>query len=559
MKIIDAESGARRRCLLALGLLALLVFIAYQPCLHGAFVWDDDRYPGSPLLSLAGAFWRIWVPGYTVQYYPMTFASFWLERRLWGLDPTGFHAVNLALHAVNAALAAVCLRRLGFRGAWLAAAIFAVHPVHAESVAWISERKNLLSAFFYLSAFCAFLEFEDNGSDAVYGASLVLFLLALLSKTTAATLPAGLLAVRWGRGRALDGRFLKSLIPFFVLAALVGTLTAAMERANVGAVGAEFGLSLAQKILVSSRALFFHLGKLAWPGRLSFGYEHWTLDPGSLRQWAWPAAAAAAAGAAAWGARRNRALPAGLAFFAATLAPALGLFSVYTFRFSYVADHYQYLASLGPIALAAEVLWRERRLRWLGAAVVLALMPPTRARAALYSEPGGLWRDAVLHAPGSALAHCNYGVFLADRGRAAEAAGQFREAIRLKPDFEDAYADLGAVQLRQGDEAGAAAGFRRALDLQPDHVRAHRAYGRLLLARGRSAEAAAHFLAVVRLRPGDAGAYVDLGAALGRLGRSSDAAACFREALRLAPGDAEAAENLRLAEAAGRRKGEPQR
>jgi tetratricopeptide (TPR) repeat protein len=455
--------------------LAILVFLAYQPCLHGAFLWDDDQHAASPLLSHAGALWRIWVPGYTAQYYPITYESFWLERHLWGPAPTGYHVVNMALHALNALLAAWCLRRLGFRGAWLAAAVFALHPVNSESVAWISERKNLLSAFFYLSAFAAFLDFEDHGSRASYAASIGLFLLALLSKTTAVSLPAALLVVRWGRGRDIDERFLKVLAPFFALAVVAATTTAGLERFRVGAVGPEFNLSLLQKLLLSTRALFFYLGNLLWPLRLAFSYEHWTLDPWILRQWLSVAAAAAGVAAAvACGKRYGRAFPAGLGFFVVTLSPALGFFSVYTFRFSYVADHYQYLASLGPIALAAEALWRDRRLRWVGIVAAAALLPLTRARAVLYREPEGVWRDAVLNAPGSALAHNNYGAFLMARGDIAGSEEHFREAIRLKGDYADAYYNLGVALLRSGDEPRAVGSFQRALAIQPGHSRSRK-------------------------------------------------------------------------------------
>jgi tetratricopeptide (TPR) repeat protein len=531
--------------------LAVLVAAAYLPCVHGAFIWDDDRYPGWPLLSAAGAWWRIWVPGYTIQYYPATFASFWIERRLWGLEPTGFHIVNMALHVFNAALAGACLRRLGFRGAWLAAALFAVHPVHAESVAWLSERKNLLSAFFYLSAFAAFLESEDLPGLRWYALGFLLFVLALLSKTTSCTLPAALLVVRWGRGRTLDEPWLKRLIPLFAAGAFIAALTAAMERANAGAVGPEFSLSFAQKLILAAREPFFYAAKLLWPARLSFAYEHWTLDASDPGQWLWVAAAAAAV-TAAWTLRERlgRAAPAAIGFFLVTLSPALGFFPVYTFRFSYVADHYQYLASLGLIALAAEALWRGSRARWAAAAVVLGFLPLTRARAALYAVPGAVWRDAVDKSPRSALARHNWGVFLQEAGRLDEAIAQYQEAIRIKGDFEDAYNSLGAALIAKGDPEGAARNFRRALEIEPNHVMAHRNLGSLLFSRRRFSEAAAHYLAVVKMRPGDAGAHNNLGTALGFLGRTEEAIVCFRQALLLHPGHESAAKNLRLALAA---------
>ena len=532
---------------LPLALLFLLVFTAYWPALHGAFMWDDDRYPGNPLLAEVGGLARVWLPGQTVQYYPLTFTSFWLERRLWGLEPFGFHVVNVILHCVNAALAGLCLQRLGLRGAWLAAALFGVHPVHAESVAWLSERKNLLSGFFYLSAFASFLKFEDDGERRWYYATVGLFVLALLSKTTACTLPAGLLIARWGRGKTMDERILKAVLPLFALAALGGAMTAAVEKSVVGATSPDLHLSLLQKALLASRAPFFYAAKLLWPARLSFSYERWVLDPQAISAWLWPAAAALVAGLS-WflGRRWSAAIPAALAFFVVTLTPALGFVSVYTFRFSFVADHYQYLASLGPLALIAETLWRARW-RWTAGLVLITLLPLTRGRAELYRAPENVWSNAAANAPRSALAHVNLGVYLRGRGLEDESIKHFREAIRLKPDFEDAYDNLGMALLHAGRNSEAALNFERALAIQPNHVSAHRNIGNLLLSRRQYARAERHFVAVIRLRPADAPAYNNLGVALGARGRTEDAANCFREALRLRPGYDSAQENLRLA------------
>ncbi len=254
--------------------------------MHGGFIWDDDDYvQDNPTLRSLAGLGQIWFqPGATRQYYPLVHTTYWLEYRLWGLDPTGYHVVNVILHALSAVVVWRILSRLQVPGAWAAAALFALHPVHVESVAWITERKNALSGAFYLSAAWAYLRYEAARRPRWYGAALVLFAAALLSKTVTCTLPAALLLVLWWKGQTPMRRPAVALGPFFVLAVAMSAVTVWMERHSVGAWGPEWDLSLVERGLIAGRALWFYAAKLLVPLDLAFIYLRWAIDATAIWQ-----------------------------------------------------------------------------------------------------------------------------------------------------------------------------------------------------------------------------------------------------------------------------------
>jgi protein O-mannosyl-transferase len=307
-------------------------------------------------------------------------SAFWLEHRLWGDATLGYHLVNIAWHALAAILVAMILRRLAIPGAHLAAAVFALHPVCVESVAWITEQKNTLSAVFYLGAALLYVHFDLSRRKRFYFLALGLFGAALLCKTVTATLPGALLVIFWWqRGRLSWRRDVLPLAPFFALGAAAGVFTAWIERTMIGAEGARFAISAPERFLIAGRAVWFYLGKLVWPADLLFIYPRWHLDATAWGQYLYPAAALLWA-AALWALRRRWRGPlAGSLYFAGTLFPALGFFNVYPFLFSFVADHFQYLATLGIITVASSgaalLLARCRsRQRLIGYGVCLALV-----------------------------------------------------------------------------------------------------------------------------------------------------------------------------------------
>jgi len=534
--------------------IVLLTFAVYVPAIRGGFIWDDDFYvTQNPLLTAPHGLSQIWTTTKSPQYYPLVFTTFWVEQRLWGLNPIGYHSVNVALHAVNAILVWWLLRRLEVPGAWMIGTIFAVHPVHVESVAWISERKNVLSALFYLLSIGFYLEYESKRRWSWYAAAFGLFILALSSKTVVATLPIALLLIRYLKGWRTGRREVLELLPFLVIGAAMGLLTKWYEVHHVGAEGLEWSLSMGERLLVAGRALVFYVVKLIWPTDLIFNYPRWHLDIHSPVQWSWVLGAAICV-LVFWWKRQTwgRGPFVGLAFFGVSLSPALGFFNVYPMRYSFVADHFQYLASIGIIALiVGSVGWgfdrwakfdvhsKARILTWmkpaLGSLVLAVLMALAWKQAQIYRNQETLWQDTLSKNPNSWLAYSNLGNFYARQGRLDEAIQQFLALLKVKPDHVDAHYNLGTAYLSQERLDDAVQEFSAALKLQPDYIDAHNNLGTVYLKQGRLEEAAQEFLTISKLQPDYINAHYNLGSVYFKQGRIDEAAAEFLTVIRLKP------------------------
>ena len=549
--------------------LIALVFVAYSPALRGGWIWDDDYYVthNATLRSLAGL-WRIWTDiGAVPQYYPLTHTTFWLEWRLWGDEPAGYRVANLLLHCANGLLVGIILRRLVVPGWWIVPWVFALHPVHVESVAWVTERKNVLSGLFYLLALWSYLQFV--GATLVsparlaemrratqasplrwnwYAPSLALFICALLSKSVTSSLPAVvLLIVYWKRGR-IAWRDVLPLLPFFALGAAMGALTSWMERNVVGAQGPEFALSLLDRLLIAGRAVWFYATKLLWPHPLIFMYPRWRIDPAAVWQFAFPLAALGLV-VALWALRHRIGrgpLVAGL-FFGGTLFPALGFVNVLPMRYSFVADHFQYLASLGVITLlAAAVASRLSRQTAITATTVacLALGIVTWNHAYDFRDIETLWKRTLAKNPSSWMAHNNYGTLLMTREDYAAAAKEFRAAIAWKPDHDQARLNLGMIAERTERPDEARAWYLDALRVKPRFANAHYNLGRLAAAQGKSDEAITHYQRAIELDPTHDEAMTNLGVVFADRGDLDRAAAQYRRALEVNPMSSAAHVNL---------------
>jgi Flp pilus assembly protein TadD len=516
-----AKTGLTHRPWLLAVVLAVVTFVAYQPVWHAGYIWDDDLHvtQNVNLRSFPGLY-RIWFePLADQQYYPLQLTSFWIEYHLWGVRPFGYHAVNILLHALNALLLWMVLQRLEVPGAWLAAAVFAVHPVQVESVAWISEIKNLLSTTFYLGTLLAFFRFRPLSGEAQAGSSpwrfyslaIALFLCALLSKTVACSLPAVLVLLIWWKRGWVARRDVMVLSPMFLLGITLGLMTAWLEKHHVNASGAEWSLSFLQRCLLAGRVLWFYAGKLFWPHPLMFIYPHWDIDAGAWWQYLLPVAALAVV-VALWSLRcriGKGPLVAALCF-GCTLFPALGFFDVYPFRFSYVADHFQYLACTGLIALAVctgtaicERAGQQGR-DWgtLTAAIVLLLLGVSTWRQGhSYRDAETLWRDTLTKNPQCWMAHNNLGAILMLSGRAPEAIAQYEQALRLKSDYTEAHINLGNAFFYEGQVEDAIGQYAQALRLKPSSAEAHTRLGIALDRTGKLSEAAGHYEQALRIKP----------------------------------------------------------
>lgn len=551
------SSAERQRAHVWIGLALVLLAtcIAYLPSLDGRVLWDDDAHITRPELQSLDGLRRIWFePGATQQYYPLLHSAFWVEHWLWGDAVEGYHAVNLLWHLVAVWLVYVVLVRLRIPGALLAAAIFALHPVMVESVAWITEQKNTLSAVFYLVAMFVYLQFDDSRRGSLYAMAGVLFILGLLTKTVTATLPAALLVIFWWqRGKLSWKRDVLPLVPFFAIGAVAGVATAWIERRMIGAEGVDFGLSLVQRSLLAGRVIWFYLAKLVWPANLVFVYPRWSIDPHVWWQWLFSVSVVAVT-AALWAIRRRSRGPlAGWLFFVGTLFPVLGFLNVYPFLYSYVADHFQYLASLGPIVLvAAGVSVVISRLpadrNWLAVAACVAVISILAAltwqQGRMYADNMALYQATLDRNPDCWMAHFNIAWLQAEAGKTDDAVAHYRATLRLRPAFADAHNNLGRVLIDAGRFAEAAAECRAATELKPDMHQAFNNLGIALDHEGHYAEALEAQRHAIRIRPDFAESYENMGNTLLRLGKSAEALAAIREAVRLQPDDAEARNNL---------------
>jgi len=496
-------------------LLVVTTILAYQPAWHGGFIWDDDAYiANNELLTAPDGLRRIWFSlDSPSQYFPLVYTMFRFERAWWGLSPTGYHFVNILLHIANALILWSLLARLRVPGAWLASAIFALHPVQVESVAWITERKNVLMGFFFLLTIRAWVEFVDKQTKHrwfFYVLALLLYALALFSKTTACTLPAALLLILWLQRRRINQRQLVQLVPFVVLALGMGLLTVWWERYHQGTHGPLFAISPPERLLIASRAIWFYLGKLLWPSNLTFIYPRWIVSPTHLLEYAWLAALGGLCAAITFARRYvGRSLEVAALFFVATLSPVLGFIMLYTFRYTFVADHYQYLASIGPIALASAGIttlaasFKESRHFIFGAAVciVAALAVFTWRQSGMYADIEALWRTTIARNPGCWMAHNNLGIVLSQKGEIDEAIAHYRKTLEMSPDFAEADYNLGNALLQKGEIDAAILHCQRAVRIQPNDPEAQVALGNALFKKGLIDESIVHYQKALAIRP----------------------------------------------------------
>src|SRR5437016_5941804 len=585
-------SSRRGAFIFALVLAAVTIF-AYWPAWNGGLLWDDDVYiTNNELLTAPDGLRRIWFSlDSPSQYFPLVYTTFRIEHAVWGLDPTGYHWVNLLLHIANALLVRLVLARLKVPGAWLAGAIFALHPVQVESVAWITERKNVLMGFFFLLTLLAWVAFLDEKTKRpwlYYGLALILYLLALSAKTTACTLPVALFLILWLQKKRISWERIFEINPFFVLGIASGLLAIWWERYHQGTSRAIFTfLSPIERVLVASRAIWFYLSKLAWPSNLTFIYPRWDIAPTHLLNYAWLLTGVLVCGAIYFLRRYvGRCVEVAAAFFIATLSPVLGFIMLYTFRYTFVADHYQYLACIGPIALAsaglinlADMSKNSRTLIFSVALCVVALLATlTWRQAAMYGNIETLWRTTLSRNPNCWMAHNNLGIVLFEKGQLDDAIAHYRTTLQMQPNFWDADYNLGTALLGKGqvDEAifycdkavrmqpndpdaqvalanalvqkrridDAIVHYQKAVAIRPDYFLARYGLGHSLLEKGQLDAAIEHSRAALLIQPNNADCHTVLAIALDEKGQSAEAITHYKNALEISPRSISAANNL---------------
>ncbi len=581
--------------MLGAAVIIIATIVVYLPAIRGGFIWDDPDYVinNHTLRDLSGLL-EMWTrPMSLPQWYPMVHTSFWIEYHLWGLSAAGYHLTNVLLHIVAALLLWRLLGMLEVPGSWLAAAIFALHPIEVESVAWITERKNVLSGGFYLLSLLAYLRFVGIGEDRMtasdgsnrrdYIMALAFFLAALLSKTVTATLPAAILVIIWWKRGSIRRRDIVHLIPFFILGIGLGLLTAYLEVHRVGASGeriAELNFSIPDRILIAGHAVWFYAQKLLVPWPLAFIYPRWDVNPHVWWQWLYPIGAVAVIALLALGRRRlGRAPLAAVLLYCGTLFPALGFFNVYPMRFSFVADHFQYHAGMALIALLASLICRF--IGSYGRIVLVPLAVLTAMRTPVYADAETLWWDTLaknekswmVHtnlahvllaraertnderlyqeaeqhylrafelAPNIYETHGNVGMMLGRRKQYTEALEHLEKALTLNPQFSFAWFSIGQIYEHQNQPEKAIESYRKAIEIVPNYPEANQRLATALEREGKLAEAAEHYRVALGSKPDDFVARFGLGSCLVRLGQFDEAAYNLKEATRLDPNSARA-------------------
>jgi len=559
------ERASRSRVVAAAVLLVVVTCVVYAPSLGGGFLLDDNvLLTENPLIQAADGVYKFWFTTEAIDYWPVTNTSFWLEWRLWGDHASGYRVTNLILHITAALLIWLTLWRLAIPGAFVAALLFAVHPVNVESVAWIAQRKNLLALLFALISVLAFLSYlgsprsaqrptlsHPNSKLGWYGVSLVAFILAMLSKGSVAILPvvlAGLTA--WLRPPTT--RDAARLAPFFLVSLVLVPVNILFQSRVTSPVP---GPPLLDRLLAAAAILWFYLGKGLLPLQLSFIYPKWQVMAGELRWWLPLAALLATTALMAWCWRRGqRALPLASLFYAVALLPVMGFTGVGFMEHSPVADHYQHVALIGLLALlaAAWSSWRSRAqgaLRYAlsagGMVVVGVLTLLTWQQSRLYADAATLYQATLRHNPGSWLMHNNLGLALwrADRPL-PEAIEHFAEAARLNPEYPEAQNNLGFALLQSGRRSEAMDHLRQALRINPQYGEAHYNLAGALLPSAALDEAIEHFRQAARLRPHEAEYHYSLGSALAQRKELDAARASFERALQIKPDYAQAHNDL---------------
>jgi tetratricopeptide (TPR) repeat protein len=538
-------------------LLIAFVLIAYAQVLRANFIWDDESHlTQNPCVVGPLGLKEIWTTTRAV-YYPLVLTTFWVLHKFFGLNPLPYHLLNILFHAASAILLWRILRALQVRGAWLGAALWALHPVMVQSVAWVTELKNTQSCLFYLLSILFFLNWNDQEGavsglperritdrrSLVFTLSLLFFLLATLSKPSVVMLPFVLALCIWWKRERIRWRDTLALAPFALISIIASAWTIWEQRFHARAIGPDWVQTFPERLIIAGKAVWFYLGKLAWPHPLIFIYPRWNIDSSTVVAYL-PLLAVIAALVALWFVQANwgRALFFAAAYYVITLFPVLGFFSVYFFRYSFVSDHFQYLPSMGPLALTGA-----------GIATLFGRFCETTDHIAFH--PGTVPRS------GSTIASPRWRLFLSgafcgillvllgfltwrQTGEYRNLVALYTATLQKNPDCWMAHYNLGIVLSEQGEPDKAIEHYRQAVALRPDYAEAHYNLGRLLVNLGQVNDAVAHYERAVAINPADAEAQNNLGVTLFGMGRGDDAIAHYQKALEIRPDYAEASCNL---------------
>jgi tetratricopeptide (TPR) repeat protein len=557
--------------------LAGLTLIAYFPALNGGFVFDDDSIlTNNILIKDPSGLYKFWITSNQVDYWPVTMSSFWIEWRLWGMNPRGYHLANLTLHIIAALILWVILRRLHITGAYWAALLFALHPVNVQSVAWIAEQKNTLSMLFFLASVYCFLRTSwlerANLEDLLrpsppsfsfsggrwYWLSFAFFLLAMLSKGSVAILPLVLLGLIAWRRRLRIVDFIQNA-PFFGVALAFTIININFQSHGLSAPIRTADVS--ERLLGAGAIICFYLGKLLLPINLLFFYPLWHIRANEIRWWLPLLTVLGLTGLLLWKARTEatkrrkqeetevhpkalwRSALFAWGYFCVMLIPVMGFTDIYFMRFSLVADHYQYLAMIGVVVFFTasycdRVDGSSNGFKFvLAAGLVCLLIAGTWRRTQIYRDAETLYRTTLQRNPECWPADNNLGVIDFESSRPAAAFAHFTEALRLNPNSADAHYNIGRLLMQKPNgSALALLHFAHTIELSPFDGDAHYWLAYNLYDLHRDDEAIEQYEDAIRFNTTyRVAALTNLGIALANAGRMTEALPYLKEAVGLNP------------------------
>jgi tetratricopeptide (TPR) repeat protein len=576
--------------LATLGGICLIIgtaLVIYFPALSGDFLVDDELLTQNLVVKASDGLVRIWCTTEPMDYWPVTNSMFWIEWRLWGTNPTGYHVVNLILHVVDSLLVWAVLRQLSIPGAFLAALLFTVHPVNVESVAWIAQCKNLLAMLFFLLSILYWLKWDGQQTArrhtihesqtafrgvSPYWLSLFWFLLAMLSKGSVAILPLVLMLIAWWRRRKFDARAILRIAPFFLFAAVLTFVNIWFQ--THGAINSALrDVTFLQRLLGAGAIVWFYLCKALWPIGLVFVYPQWKIDAVNPVWWLPLLATLIVTGVLIWqrnGRRTSWIRPTLFAwsYFCVALLSVMGFVPVAYMKFSLVADHYQHLAIIGILALLVVAvayaldrihlamrshavahqaeIFMQCVVATAVAAVLVTLSCLARQQSTLYGNSFCLYQNAAEKNPDNWLTQYDLGYALIDLDRREEAFQRFQKAIELKPDEPNAYNSLGNALKEDGKIPEAIANYRQAVQLQPNFATAHYNLAATLAEQGDLRQAIDYYQQAIRIQPDWAEAHYNLGRVLVKTSQRSEAILQFQQAIDAKSDYADAHEQLGL-------------
>jgi len=535
-------------------ILILIVILAYTPIWHAGFIWDDDVVlTGNPRIVGPLGLKEIWTTS-AADICPLVLTTFWVEHALWELAPLPYHLVNVVMHGACAVLLWRVLRSLRVQGAWLGAALWALHPVGVESVAWITEMKNTESALFFLLSILFFVKWlrakelnERNRGGWDYALSLLFAALAMASKSSTVILPVVLCLCAWWIEGGWHWRNVVKVVPMFLLSVAASALSIWTQGLQLAtATDPRWVRTWPQRLAAAGDAVWFYLGKLLWPDPLITIYPRWQIDAGQCVSYL-PLLAVILLFCILWLKRRSgvagsRACFFALAYFLTALLPVLGLIDAFIFRFSLVFDHFQYLASIGPLALAGSGLARAsefllpkrpRLQAAVCAGLLLILGMESWQRTGVFKSEEILWSDTLAKYPDCWVGCDNLGNALLQNGKLGEAIAQLQRALQIYPDYAVGHYNLGVALFREGKFDDALAQFQKAVEINPNYAEAHTNLGLALVQKGQRGAAIEQYQMALKINPIFALAHANLGVAFFQNGQLDDAIAQFQEALRL--------------------------